>query len=409
MAWTEELPPNKRGDTRYRGVYRLANKKTRSRTFDHKRAALRWASAEEQKVVEGSRRDPATGRTTWSTWCETWWPTRKMESSFAVTQRSLRDNHVMPRWGDTKIADITHNDVQAWINGLTPGMSASNARHAYHQLSGSLRSAVRAGIITHSPCQAIRLPTLPPAPERYLSHDEVDALLYRFDGVYRLLVETLLETGMRIGEVVALHRHRIDFERGTVDVVEKYDQIAREVKPYPKGKRRRTVPLTDLLAARLKWWFEHHPDGGRDCGFVHAKGSVCRSPLAMVGPRGAVIDPHNFTNVKFSAALDKAKIGHARPHDLRHTYASRLVTAGVPLVRLQELLGHESILTTQRYAHLMTDGHDEVRAALARRPSRENDGANDGANSVATIDDARRRRDERNPERPAKKRLTGNS
>jgi site-specific recombinase XerD len=52
-------------------------------------------------------------------------------------------------------------------------------------------------------------------------------------------------------------------------------------------------------------------------------------------------------------------------HDCRHTYASRLVTAGVSLARVQYLLGHESITTTQRYSHLQDDGHDEVRAALA--------------------------------------------
>jgi integrase len=60
-----------------------------------------------------------------------------------------------------------------------------------------------------------------------------------------------------------------------------------------------------------------------------------------------------------------AGIEHATPHSTRHTYASRLLTAGVPIARVSKLLGHSSIQVTERvYAHLIDDAHDEVRAAL---------------------------------------------
>ena len=152
MAWTEELPPNKHGVVRHRGVYRLANGKTRSRAFDHKAAAKRWANAEEQKVADGSRHDPARGRMKWGTWCEQWWPTRRMEPGFARSQVSLRDQHVLPRWADVALNDIDHRDMQEWVNGLTPGLSASSACAAYYQLSSSLKAAVRAGLLTPTLC-----------------------------------------------------------------------------------------------------------------------------------------------------------------------------------------------------------------------------------------------------------------
>lgn len=364
MAWTQELPPNKQGVVRIRGCYRLPDGKVRSKSFDHKRAALRWANAEEQKVADGSTRDPAKGRMKWSAWCETWWPTRKMSPGYARSQVTLRDNHVLPRWGDVPLNKIEHMDIQEWLNGLPAVLSASSSIQCLRQLSASFKAAIRAGVIDYTPCTGVVLPRLPLAPERYFTDDEVENLFQEFDGVYRLLVELLLGTGLRIGEAIALHRHRVDLTVGTIDVVEKWDANVRLITPYTKGRRRRTVPITDELGRLLRAWFAAHPSQP-ECGFPHEKGSVCRSALAMVGPHGAVIDPHNFTNVKWSAALKRAGIGHARVHDLRHTYASRLVTRGISLPRLQVLLGHESITTTMRYAHLITDDHDEVRAALA--------------------------------------------
>lgn len=390
VSWTEALAPNQAGVTRYRGVYRLADGKKRRRTFDTEREADRWAKSEEQKVVDGSRRDPAKGRMKWGDWCEKWWPSRKLEPGTLRSQLSLREHHVKPRWADVPLNEIEHLDIQSWVNGLTPGLSASSARQAYYQLSASMKAAVRAGHIAYSPCYGVSLPTLPPAPERYLSNDEIEELFFHFDGVYRLLVETLLDSGMRLGEAVALHRHRIDFDAKTIDVIEIWDQYNRVVKSYPKGKRRRTVPLTPNLERLLIDWYRSH-EKQASCGFSHAKGSACRSELVMVGPRGSVIDPHNFTGVKWKLGLDLAGIGHARPHDLRHTFASRLVRAGVPMARVQRLLGHDSITTTERYSHLEDDGHDEVRAALAR-PAR---GARQGAKSPTTLDAARQRRSRR--------------
>lgn len=390
MAWAEPLP-----DGRWRGSYRTADGRKRRKTFDHKRAAERWAHAEEQKVVDGSRRDPASGRMKWADWCEQWWPTRKLEPGALRSQITLRDNHVLPRWGDVPLRDIDHIAIQGWVNQLSRTLSASTTRQCYYQLSASMKDAVRARLIDATPCYGIRLPDLPLAPERYLDDDEIERLFDQFDWPYRTLVEVLLDTGMRIGEAVALHEHRIDWDSYTIDIVETWDHINKVMKPYTKGKRRRSVPLTPSLAAILREHLRGEPDADV-CGFEHARGSRCRSRLVMLGPRGAVIDPHNFTNKTWAEARANAGIGHVRPHDLRHTYASRLVTQGVSLGRLQRLLGHESIQTTMRYAHLMTDGFDEVRAALAGHARaalyRRREGATEGADPLTETETARKRR-----------------
>jgi integrase len=392
VAWTESTPSGK-----WRGAYRTADGRRRYKTFDHKRAAERWAQSEEQKVVDGSRRDPARGRMTWARWCEQWWPSRSLETGALRSQVSLRDHHVLPRWGTVPLNEISHLDIQTWVNQLGKVLSASSTQQTYYMLSASMKAAVRAGVLDVSPCFGVKLPRRPPAPERYLSDQEVDDLFHHFDEPYRTLVEVLVETGMRIGEAVALHRHRVDFDRLTIDVIENWADHT--MRAYPKSKRRRTLPISAHLAGVLSAHLAGR-EGATRCGFAHVKGSPCRSEVVILGPRGAVIDAHNFSNVKWSEALALSGIGHARVHDLRHTYASRMLSAGVSLARLQLLLGHEAITTTMRYAHLIDDGHDEVRDALARRGQ----GAGRGTNGPTHLADVRHRREQRNYPRRAEER-----
>jgi integrase len=367
MAWTEDLPPNKDGVVKVRGFYRLANGNKRSRTFTHKRAAMRWASAEEQKVIEGSRKDPAKGRMTLAAWYEKFWQTKVLEPGSVRSQVTLWRNHVEPRWGNVPLRDIERNDVQIWVNELRgkKKLSASTTRQAYYVLSGAMKGAVEANIIDSTPCMPgiMKLPRKPPAPKRYFTAKEIEALLTELPEPYRTLVIIMLETGMRIGEAAGLHWFRVDFDRRTVDIVEQWDSDDRIMK-FPKSKKGRTVPMSDLLAETLKARWESREEWPLKCGFRHVEGSPCRSGLVVAGPRGAVIDRHNFRASSWQRALRKAKVSYAGTHTNRHTYASRLVTNGVSLSRVQELLGHGDIVTTQRYSHLQDDGFDEVRAAL---------------------------------------------
>lgn len=364
MASVEKLPSGK-----WRGVYRTAEGKRRSKSFAHKAAAQRWATAQEHDVRDkGSLRDPARGRMRWGAWAEEWWPSRGLSAGAERSQRILHRRYVEPRWGDVELRAIEHLAVQSWVIELGRALSASSVRQAFYQLSASMKAAVRAGHVETNPCSATRLPTLPPAPERYLRREESDRLIAAMmHPEHRVLAEVLFESGLRIGEAVALHRHRVDFDRGVIDVVEAYDQAERIIRPYPKSKQSRSVPLSDHLAGVLLEHLQERPARGR-CGFEHAPGSPCHSPLVIVGPNGALCDPHNYTNRTWQVALSRAELGRARVHDARHSYASRVLAGGVSLARLQLLLGHDSITTTMRYAHLVPDANDEVRSALARSP-----------------------------------------
>lgn len=365
-----------RENGRWRGIYRDAGGRKRSKTFDHKRPALAWAVREEDKAARGARSDPHGGKITWGDWFDRWEPTRNVAGSTRRRDKTRIDQHVRPRWGAVQIGAIPRLDVQRWVSVDLPaaGLSASSIHKCYYLMSASLRAAVHDGLLESSPCVGIRLPTLPPGRERYLSDKELLAISNQLDEPYKLLVELLVGTGVRISEACGLHRARVDLDALTVRVAEVWDVRSREMVGYPKGRKARTVPISAELGERLAAWFDAHPAEG-ECGQRHidpGSGSEarCPGPLALTGPgrwpggRRGPVDPHNFTNRLWPEALEAAEVAHCVPHDLRHTYASRLVRAGVPLIRVRDLLGHESIKTTERYAHLAPNEHDDIRAVI---------------------------------------------
>lgn len=148
----------------------------------------------------------------------------------------------------------------------------------------------------------------------------------------RRVVVCALETGMRLGEILDLKWDQVDLSRRLIRVVR------------TKTGRAREIDITDRLAAVLS----QQPRGH--------EGHVFR------GRDGKAI-----LSVKegYMNALDRAGLSQKRYrfHDLRHTFATRLVEAGADLITVQQLLGHSTIVTTQRYAHPSADAR---RAAMAR-------------------------------------------
>jgi len=174
---------------------------------------------------------------------------------------------------------------------------------------------------------------------RYLTQEEAEQLLKACPAHLRPIVETALNTGMRKGEILSLKWSQI--RDGWIYLEE------------TKSGKGRPVPLNDAQISVF--------------GELRARQQL-RSPFVFCDDKGR---PFGNVQKSFDSALKRAGIYDFHFHDLRHTCASWMVMAGADLVAVQKQLGHSSIKTTMRYAHL-APGH--MKKSINLISTREFDG-----------------------------------
>lgn len=234
--------------------------------------------------------------------------------------------------GQRPIGTLTRVDISLYIDHRRlHGLSNSSINREISVLSAAINYAVkRWGWNIANPVSGLYL-KMPEGRLRWLTKHEAERLqlqakssdaphLYDF-------IRLALNTGMRRGEMLGLEWARIDFTGA---------RILLEGQHTKSGKRR-YVPLNrgalDALTSRKHYRDTYAPSSTKV--FVQKNGK----PVVQI-------------NYAFRQACNKAGIEDFRIHDLRHTFASWLVSEGVPLSELRDLLGHSSIVQTERYAHL---------------------------------------------------------
>ncbi len=147
------------------------------------------------------------------------------------------------------------------------------------------------------------------------------------------MLEVLYATGIRVGELVGLDVDDVDRERNVVRVL-------------GKGRKERTVPFGRPAARALDFWVRH----GRPQLVADGAGGAL-----FVGARGRRIDQRAVRTLVHRRIAEVPGAPDIGPHGLRHSAATHLLEGGADLRSVQELLGHASLATTQRYTHVTTD------------------------------------------------------
>lgn len=234
-------------------------------------------------------------------------------------------------WGDRPLAGIAPGMIESWQYARLQQrtrvgqrlMSKSGVNRELAMLSAFFGWAWRNDLVPVNPCERVKL--FPVRNRRLcpLTEEQAAALMAACTGRRRHLYPIVLmaiSTGMRRGELLRLRWADVNLEAGTVWALE------------TKNGEARDVPLLPSLAAYLRKARAGAPD--EELVFRHADGTPFRSVASS-----------------WRAACAEAGIPHAHLHDLRHTFASRLLQTGADVAVLQEIMGHKTAAMSLRYAH----------------------------------------------------------
>lgn len=250
---------------------------------------------------------------------------------------------------DPKTIEPTEVDPQAIRSFLAAqtkrGLSRRSQGRALAAVRGFFRWLAREGMVKANPAQGVRTPKAPKTLPRHLRPGEIESLLAApdvsetFGHRDRAMLELLYATGLRVGELVSLDWSDLDLSARTLRVI-------------GKGNKERMVPFNRAAESALRDWLTRW------------------EPLA--DPARLAIDPSQAEPVFLSARgrritdravrriLDRhvaaaSLAAGVHPHTLRHTFATHLLENGADLRAIQELLGHSSLSTTQKYTHVDID------------------------------------------------------
>lgn len=276
----------------------------------------------------------------------------RIEPSLGLIPVDMLTRHAVTKW----VAEMRRTPV---ARGVTAGRppSAKTIRNAQALLSAALQRLVNEDVIPRNVAKGVPLPKDAAVREmRFLTPDEYARLHAQIPADYQPFVAAMYALGLRFGEATALTAADVDLDVAQPVVrVSKAWKMGENGTPYlgaPKTKRaRRTVTIPAPLIPELR-------------AALAGKGA---DDLVFAARRGGPITSGPFHAHIWQPACDAAGLSpRPRVHDLRHSHASALIAAGVPLPVVQRRMGHESIQTTvDVYGHLAPDAYAGAAEAMS--------------------------------------------
>lgn len=294
------------------------------------------------ETTKQSRKETPTFKTFATKWLKTYPTVAGNKPSEQAAKTSIMNNHLIPTFGNLTLDNINPKRIDEFTaNLIGKGKTPKTVANILGVLARCLRSAVEWEDLNKLP--VIKKPCVPPPDYDWLTRQESEHLLASArDHEDHTTLLFALDTGCRAGEQLAIRW-------GQIDLTNKKVLIRRAVwqghEGTPKAHKRREVPLTHRLENALK---KHK----------HLKG-----PYVFCNPDGTPLTIWQLQYV-LTRTLQHARLREVTWHALRHSFASQLVSAGISLRVVQELLGHSDIRTTMRYAHLAPGLYRDAVAVL---------------------------------------------
>ncbi len=268
--------------------------------------------------------------------------------------RGVLNCHLIPGLGHIRLQKLTPQHVQSLYSKkhTEEGLSPGRIRVIHIVLHKALNHAVRVNLVARNVCDQVELPREERHEGLALTPEQAQQLLqkvreHRLDALLTLA----LTTGMRIGEILSLRWQDVDLKAGFLQVrrtVGYYGKRGFVVGEPKTESSRRTIVLPDFLVEKLKLHRTSQLEMRLQAGL-----SWVDNDLVFCNKRGGFFPPPTIA-YQFNKVLKDVGFSHMRFHDLRHSAATLLLSMGVSLKVVQEILGHSTISTTADiYSHTL--------------------------------------------------------
>ena len=236
--------------------------------------------------------------------------------------------------------DVDHLLLRRFLAKLSTSVAKSSQGRKLAAIRSFFRYLLRRGEVNANPAELIATPKKEKRLPFHLDIDQTTALMEApMEGARdairdRAILETLYSSGLRVSELTGLNRSDLDLEGGMLRVM-------------GKGSKERIVPLGGKAAEAIRDYLDQRGEYQAD------------TPL-FLNSRGTRINRRGVARIVDLHVLRIAAFKRISPHTLRHTFATHMLEGGADLRAIQELLGHSSLSTTQKYTHVSLDRLMEV-------------------------------------------------
>jgi integrase/recombinase XerC len=266
-----------------------------------------------------------------------------LQQFFAYVRESA--GGLLKRREKVRVDDIDDVVIRSYLGFLHKKNQKTTIARKLSALRSFFRFLVKRGVISANPAEGVLTPKRGRPIPHYLPVDEMFRLL---DGVKgesvlalrnRAILETLYSTGVRVAELAGMDVGDVDFDKGFVRVT-------------GKGKKERLAPVGKKALTCIRAYLDKR---------AKAAGSgMTGSEALLLNNRGGRLTTRSIARLLEQVVRQLGLLRPISPHGLRHTFATHMLDAGADLRVVQELLGHASLTTTQRYTHVSIDRLMEV-------------------------------------------------
>lgn len=281
-----------------------------------------------------------------------WEPYKKGFKAYLQLEKSLSDNSVQAYLRDLEKLtqylqhaatlknpdELKLGDLQQFIKWIAElGLNSTTQARIISGIKAFYKYCLLEKIVTNDPTTLLEAPKLKRLLPDTLSFEEIELILSQIDlskpegGRNKAILEVLYSCGLRVSEIVNMRISQLYFDVGFIRII-------------GKGDKERLVPIGSSAIKYLKIYLKdirvHIPvkQGSEDIVFLNRRGSkLSRVMIFLI-----------IKELAIKAGIKKT----ISPHTFRHSFATHLVEGGADLRAVQEMLGHESITTTQIYTHL---------------------------------------------------------